>query len=79
MHKLTGASNQEFALSPPALLRMFDGHGSILLVRGLTYLFAHRLPPRAQDLIRWAEPYLFPGAQGQWFADFLLYVVQKRQ
>jgi len=77
MHKLTGASNQEFALSPPTLMRIFDRYGSVLLARGLTYLFAHRLPPRAQDLIRWIEPYLFRGAHSQWFADFLLYVVQK--
>ena len=57
MHKLTGLSNQEFALSPPGLIRMFEHHGSVLSVDGLTYLFAHRLPPRAQDLIRWVEPY----------------------
>ena len=78
MHRLTGASNQEFALAPPKLIRMFECHGSVLSVNGLTYLFAHRLPPRAQDLITWVEPYLFRGLRGQWLADFLLYVVQKR-
>jgi ubiquinone/menaquinone biosynthesis C-methylase UbiE len=77
MHKLTGASNQEFALSPPELIKMFERHGSVLLSRGLTYLFAHRMPPPAQDLIGMLQPYLFRGRRGQWLADFLLYVVQK--
>lgn len=76
MHKLTGASNQEFALSPPQLIRMFEQHGSVRAVVGLTYLFAHRLPPWVQDLITKSEPYLFGGPRRRWLADFLLYAVQ---
>jgi SAM-dependent methyltransferase len=77
MHKLTGASSQEFALSPPQLIQIFQRHGSVLAVEGLTYLFAHRLPPWLQDLIVKSEPYLFGGSRRRWFADFLLYAVQK--
>ncbi len=77
MHDLTGASSQEFALSPPQLIRMFERHGAVLAVEGLTYLFAHRLPPRVQDVITRSEPYLFRGPRSRWFADFLLYAVRK--
>jgi ubiquinone/menaquinone biosynthesis C-methylase UbiE len=77
MHKLTGASSQEFALSPPILIKMFEAHGQVMVVEGLTYLFSHRLPPRIQDVITTLEPYLFHGARSRWLADFLLYVVRK--
>lgn len=77
MHSLTGASNQEFALSPPRLIQMLERHGSVLAVEGLVYLFAHRLPPRVQDLIAKSEAYLFRGPRARWFADFVLYVVRR--
>lgn len=77
MHRLTGASNQEFALSPPRLIRAFERHGRVLAVEGLTYLFAHRLPPALQDLIARVAPYLACGRRARWTADFLLYVARK--
>lgn len=72
MHKLTGASSQEFALSPPQLIRIFERHGSMLAVEGLTYFFSHRLPPRVQDFLAKSERYLFRGPRSRW-----LYAVQK--
>jgi ubiquinone/menaquinone biosynthesis C-methylase UbiE len=77
MHWLTGASNQEFALSPLTLVKSLERHGTVLLVAGLSYLFAHRLPPRVQDLINWNDQHFFRSRYAQWFADFLLYVVRK--
>ena len=76
MHVISGASNYEFALSPPGLLRSFEQYGSVVDVCGLTYLFAHRLPIWMQNAMAAVDRRLTGGTKLQWVADFLLYVVQ---
>jgi SAM-dependent methyltransferase len=77
MNRLTGSSNYEFALSPPYLLRLLRRQGTVVTVRGVTYLWSRRLPIWLQEVVHRLEPNLFRSARAQWFADFVLYVVRK--
>lgn len=77
MHVVSGASNYEFALSPPKLIRAFSRRGSVLNVQGLTNFFSHRLPVWAQKAIAAGARMLEPLSKTHWFADFVLYVVRK--
>jgi SAM-dependent methyltransferase len=77
MNILTGSSNYEFALSPAYLIRLLGREGSVLAVRGLTYLWSRRMPIWTQGLVHRLEPYLFRTDRAQWLADFVLYVVRK--
>lgn len=77
MHRLSGASKQEFAIAPPTLARTLSRWGEIRAMEGLSFLFSHRLPITAQDLVHRLEPWLFPGGLGVLLADFVLYVVQR--
>ena len=77
MHQLSGASNREFAIAPPALLRVLTRWGTVQAMEGLTFLWSHRLPIAVQDIVHRMEPYLFRGTHGAWLADFVLYVVRR--
>lgn len=79
MNRLSGASNSEFALSPRRLVTIFEQRGTVLEVKGLTYLWSHRLPIWLQKTISRAEPYLFRSRRAQWLADFVLFVVRKER
>jgi demethylmenaquinone methyltransferase/2-methoxy-6-polyprenyl-1,4-benzoquinol methylase len=78
MHAVSGASNYEFALSPRALTAALEQFGPVLRMRGLTYLFAHCLPVWAQRLIGVGDRLWSRSERAQWFADFILYISQKR-
>lgn len=77
MHRLSGASDREFAIAPPALLRTLGQWGTVEATEGLSFLWSHRLPIGVQDLVHELEPYLFPGSHGKWLADFMLYIVRR--
>jgi hypothetical protein len=77
MNRLSGASNQEFALSPAEVRSAFAQHGDMLAERGLSYMFAHRLPVWLQKTTEALEPILFAGKRGQRVADFILYVFRR--
>jgi SAM-dependent methyltransferase len=77
MNALSGASNYEFALAPPQLIRLFERFGAVEVVHGLTYFWSHRMPPWMQDFVTRWEPIAVRGHRRQWVADFLLYVVRK--
>jgi len=77
MNRLSGASNREFALSPVDVHSAFTQHGHILAERGLSYMFAHRLPVWLQKATEALEPILFVGERGQLVADFVLYVFRR--
>ena len=77
MHRLSGASDREFAIAPPALLRALTPWGTVEATEGLSFLWSHRLPIAVQDLVHRLEPYLFPGTHGKWLADFVLYIVRR--
>ena len=77
MNRLSGASNQEFALSPVEVRSTFAQHGEMLVERGLSYMFAHRLPAWLQKTTEALEPFLFAGQRGQRVADFVLYVFRR--
>jgi SAM-dependent methyltransferase len=76
MNALSGASNYEFALSPPFLMRVFESRGAVLTVRGLTYFWAHRLPVWVQDVLARLARVLLVHRKLEWAADFLIYVVR---
>lgn len=77
MNTLTGSSNYEFAISPSYLLGLLRREGSVVSVRGLTYLWSRRLPIWLQGVVDRMEPYLFRSDRAQWLADFVVYVVRK--
>ncbi len=79
MNALTGSSNYEFALSPAYLLKVFQREGSVVAVRGLSYLWSRRLPIWAQAVVGKLEPFLTRSPRGHWLADFILYIVRKDQ
>jgi SAM-dependent methyltransferase len=78
MNRLSGASNQEFALSPAEVRAALSEHADVVVERGLSYMFAHRLPIWAQKATEALEPLLFGGPGGQRVADFVLYVARRR-
>jgi SAM-dependent methyltransferase len=77
MNRLTGSSNYEFALSPSYLIGLLRHEGSVVTVRGLTYLWSRRLPIWLQRVVDRIEPVLFGSDRAQWLADFVVYVVRK--
>jgi SAM-dependent methyltransferase len=77
MNRLSGASNYEFALSPVEVRRAFAKHSEVIEERGLSYLFAHRLPIWLQKGTEALEPLLFRGERAQGVADFVLYVARR--
>jgi SAM-dependent methyltransferase len=77
MNRLSGASNREFALSPVDVHAAFAQHADLLVERGLSYMFAHRLPAWLQKTTEALEPLLFAGERGQRVADFVLYVFRR--
>lgn len=76
MNRLSGASNQEFALRPSSVEGELSKYGDIIAVRGLSYLFAHRFPPVVQRAIEALDQRLFRGRRAQHVADFVLYVAR---
>lgn len=78
MHAVAGASNYEFALSPRSITASLATFGPVLRVQGLTYLFAHRLPVLIQRGIQAGERVWGRWSRAHWFADFILYISQKR-
>jgi ubiquinone/menaquinone biosynthesis C-methylase UbiE len=79
MNALAGASNYEFAISPPRLLKLFKSEGSLIELRGLSFLWSRRLPISVQETISRLEPHLFCSKRSQWLADFILYIVRKNR
>jgi ubiquinone/menaquinone biosynthesis C-methylase UbiE len=77
MNAIAGASNYEFAISPPYLLKLFKREGSVVDVQGLSYLWSRRLPIGLQEMIGRLEPYLFKHQRSRWLADFMLYIIRK--
>ncbi len=77
MNRLAGASNYEFAISPPYLLKLFRSQSSLIKLRGLSFLWSRRLPIGVQGVISGLEPYLFRSERSHWLADFILYIVRK--
>lgn len=77
MHLIAGASNYEFAISPRHLLKQFKRSGSVVTVRGLSFMWSRRLPIMVQDIITKLEPIIFNSERRQWLADFIIYVVRK--
>lgn len=74
---IAGASNYEFAISPPYLLNLFERQGKRRTVRGLSFLWSRRLPVWLQEVISKFEPVVFSSERSQYLADFIVYVVRK--
>ncbi|HYN82466.1 MAG TPA: class I SAM-dependent methyltransferase [Gemmatimonadaceae bacterium] len=77
MNRLSGASNYEFALSPAEVRKALARHADVVAERGLSYMFAHRLPIWLQKGTEALEPLLFRGERAQRLADFVLYVARR--
>lgn len=77
MHFISGASNYEFAISPPYLLKLLESGGKRVSVRGLSFLWSRRLPIWLQEIISKLEPVVFSTERSQYVADFIVYVVRK--
>ncbi len=77
MHFISGASNYEFAISPPYLLKLLENGGKRVSVKGLSFLWSRRLPIWLQEIISKSEPFVFSSEFSQFLADFIVFVVRK--
>jgi SAM-dependent methyltransferase len=79
MNAIAGASNYEFAISPRYLLQLFGREGTLVELKGLSFLWSRRLPIGVQELIIRLEPLVFRSQRSHWLADFIIYIVRKNQ